>query len=72
MTDQLENYEVIVGNIGTVYMGPSQVTAHITFDEYVGMSISGYGRAAGEDVTIMFRGEPTREHLGHNREELSC
>ena len=57
-------YEVIVGNIGTVYDGNDLAEANRKFDTYVEQSKSGRGRAGGEDVTIMTNGEPTREFEG--------
>lgn len=70
-------FEVIVGNIGSVYWGESLREALATYWEYVSLSMDDYGRAGGEDVT-MFRysvgyqtsieheyvGERTREELG--------
>jgi hypothetical protein len=46
-------YEVIVGNIGTVYQGSSVTEAKKLFDEYKQLSIDNYGRAGGESVTLM-------------------
>ena len=56
-------YEVLVGNIGNVYSG-NGTEARRVFADYVKQSKSGYGRAAGEDVTIMRDGEPWKEHQG--------
>ena len=55
-------YQVIVGNIGTVFSGNDVVQANRDFDEYVSQSQTGRGRAAGEPVTFMVDGEPTREY----------
>ena len=57
-------YEVIVGNIGTVYSGSSNLEASKVYASYVKDSKAGYGRAGGESVTLMHNGEPEREHLG--------
>lgn len=63
-------YEVIVGNIGTVYSGPSRGLARATFDDYANQSCAGYGpcaeygRAADESVTMTEDGEPILEHFG--------
>ena len=57
-------YEVIVGNIGTVYSGNSKSEAVNTYNGYVDQSVGGRGRAGGEDVTMMADGEPYREHFG--------
>lgn len=55
-------YEVIVGNIGTVYSGPSKSAAERDFEGYVRQSREGYGRAANEPVTLMCAGEPVKEY----------
>ena len=55
------DYEVIVGNIGTVYRGTSFAAAQKNFATYREQSQSGYGRAAGESVTLMRDGEVIRE-----------
>lgn len=47
------NFQVIVGNIGTVYYGASKRDAIREYNEYVDISLSGYGRAAGETVTLI-------------------
>lgn len=59
-------WEVIVGNIGTVYSGTNGFEANTTFQTYVGQSNSGYGRAGGEDVTLMKDGELHRQFEGEN------
>jgi len=59
-------FEVIVGNIGTVYRGSNFMQASCKFAEYVKQSKTGYGRARGEDVTLMHNGEPRKEHAGSN------
>lgn len=55
-------YTVTVGNIGTVYSGPSKRQASMDYQEYVTQSKSGYGRAAYESVTLDKDGETIREH----------
>lgn len=57
-------YEVVCGNIGSVYSGPSAKEATEKFRAYVDASKSQYGRAAGESVTLFKNGEPIREHVG--------
>lgn len=57
-------YEVIVGNIGTVYSGGSLRLALKHFTEYRSQSETGRGRAGGEDVALMTDGEITTEHTG--------
>ena len=58
------HYEVVVGNLGTVYSGRDKKKAQIDFDEYVSMSKTGYGRVAGEPVTMFCDGEPCQNHEG--------
>lgn len=69
MCDHSRTYEVIVGNIGTVYTGNKYAEALAEFAEYQRQSIGGEGRAGGEDVTIMRDGEPYREHAGKRQAE---
>lgn len=57
-------YEVIVGNIGSVYYGGNLSRANAIFNTYVDQSNSGYGRASGESVTLFDRGEIKKEHIG--------
>jgi hypothetical protein len=57
------NYEIIVGNIGSVYSGPSKREANRAFREYVDQSKSGYGRASGEEVTMFCDGETVKEYF---------
>ena len=57
-------WEVIVGNIGNVYCGPSEVQAKAKFTVYENQSRSLVGRAGGEDVTLLRNNEIVREHVG--------
>jgi hypothetical protein len=57
-------YKVIVGNIGTVCRTNSRMAAVERYGDYVLQSTIGYGRAAGEPVTLMRDGEPIKEHFG--------
>lgn len=63
------DYEVVVGNVGTVYRGRSLKKAMKVFADYVEASKRGApdgsaGRASGEDVTLLRDGEPHKEHVG--------
>ncbi len=60
------HFEVIVGNVGTVYSGYSRQEAERKYDTYAAISRSGVGRAGNEEVTLMVDGEPS---LTINREE---
>jgi len=57
-------YEVIVGNIGTVYQGSSKLFALRRFNEYRNLSDIGYGRASEESITMLTDDEITAEHIG--------
>lgn len=61
-------YEVIVGNIGTVYDGASMSAASETYRDYVMMSKSERGRAGGESVTMLKDGDIVREHAGSSED----
>lgn len=63
----ISEYEVVVGNIGTVYRGPDESMALKKFEIYVAQSEEGYGRASGESVTILKDGDVWREHMGAER-----
>ena len=55
-------YEVIVGNVGTVYKGSDATEAHRLYNHYVELSRTGAGRVAYEDVTLFLDGEPSEEY----------
>lgn len=57
-------FQVIVGNIGQVYDGSNFMEASAHFAEYVRQSKTGRGRAGGESVTLMHKGEIKREFVG--------
>lgn len=56
-------YEVIVGNIGTVYTGRDAKIARETMQEYIRQSKSGVGRAGNEPVTLLLNGEIFDEYV---------
>ena len=58
------HYEVVVGNIGTVYAGSSLDAALKMFREYKDQSLSGVGRAGREDVTVLKNGDVRWEFNG--------
>lgn len=66
-----DNYQVVVGNVGTVYDGPNKKRAESEFNAYKAISLTGKGRAGGGDVTILFTDGQTgnqdvlEEHAGH-------
>ena len=57
----MKSYQVIVSNIGTVYTGAQRPEAYRQFRRYQEAS-GGYGRAAGETVTLMVDGEIAKEY----------
>ena len=57
----MKKYQVIVGNIGTVYDGDDEVEAKKEYYSWIEQTERG-GRASGEPVTLMIDGEPTEEH----------
>jgi hypothetical protein len=60
----VSDHEVIVGNVGIVYDGQSDMEASYSFNEYRAQSREGYGRAAGESVTWLRDGEIYKEYIG--------
>jgi len=58
----MNKYQVIVGNIGTVYDGNWAIMAKKVYKEYYEQSKDGYGRAAGESVTLWVYGEPIEDN----------
>ena len=60
----VNDYEVVVGNIGRVYSGKNGFTANNTYQTYVGQSKRGRGRAAGEQVVLFKNGQIVKEHYG--------
>ena len=68
VADSKESHEVHVGNIGMVHSGSNHKEAEGHYNNYVGLSKSGHGRAGGESVTWMKNGNIHKEHQG-SREE---
>jgi hypothetical protein len=59
-----ENYEVVVGNIGSVHEGSDREEAEDVFFEYVEQSKKRFGRASGEDVALFKEDDIIAEHVG--------
>lgn len=57
-------YQVIVGNIGTVYDGTNGFTAIKEYNSYIGLSKAPFGRASGETVTLFKNDEIYKEFIG--------
>ena len=62
-------YEVVVGNIGTVYFGECKREAFRKYREYVENSLAGYGRGGNEIVTLFQDREIIKEHFPLSFEE---
>ena len=60
----MSEYQVIVGNIGTVYDGPNPIEANKVYGTYKSLSQCDVGRASGESVTVLRDGEIQHEHIG--------
>lgn len=63
-------YQVLVGNIGTVYEGNKFFEANKVYNDYVRLSKQKFGRAAGEDVTWLKGEYIYREHAGWRNSNL--
>lgn len=55
-------YEVVIGNIGTIWTGATLKNALREFHGYRLVSQSGKGPAGGEDVTLFKDGELVKEY----------
>ena len=65
----MKSFQVVVGNIGHVFDGSNYMQARAAYAEYVRQSKSGYGRAAGEPVTLFHKGEIKAEYFAPNTED---
>jgi hypothetical protein len=57
------NFQVVVGNIGTVYSGNQLRVALETYRDYRKLSKEERGRAGGEPVTLFHNNEIMREYI---------
>lgn len=62
-------FQVIVGNVGTVYAGASFTSAVSTYNHYVQYSRSSGSRVTGQPVTMMRAGEIDRDYHPEPEEE---
>lgn len=60
----MNNYTVLVGNIGMVLDCQNKAEAEATYREYVSQSKTGVGRAGGETVSFFKNGELFKEYIG--------
>ena len=65
----MARYQVVVGNVGTVYDGDDRQESRMKFTGYRSMSKGDYGRASGESVYLMDDGEIVLEFVG--REDIN-
>lgn len=56
-------FEVVVGNIGTVYTGHNRKQAIASYNTYVEKSVLNESRCGGESVYLLTNGEIEREHI---------
>lgn len=57
MDESLNTFEVVVGNVGTVYRGDDFGEAVGTYSEYRELSQIGYGSVSGESVALFEGGD---------------
>lgn len=60
----MNTYQVIVSNVGTLYDGPNEAEAQAVYKQASEGSHNVIGRGAGEDVTLIYKGEPSIEYIG--------
>ena len=66
-------FEVVVGNIGSVYAGNNYLRASSKFANYTKASKANFGRASGESVVLFHNGEIKKEYVGTLTEsECDC
>lgn len=56
-------HAVVVGNLGTVYLGDSEVIAYRFYAHYCTLSKAPHGRASGEPVTQFDGDDIKREYV---------
>jgi len=62
---EMHMYDVVVGNVGTVFSGTSKREALLTFKIYCDHSKYGTsGRCYGENVTLFYSNEILKEYIG--------
>jgi hypothetical protein len=65
----MTQWEVICGNVGTVYRGANGFEARQAFYGMRKASLAPCGRASGESVVLMRDGEIVQEHIGETEKE---
>lgn len=64
----MPQHEIIVSNIGSVFLGKNAHRAEKIFRAYRRASYAGVGRASNESVTWMRDNEIYREYLGNTHQ----
>ena len=64
ISEATARYEVIAGNIGSVYLGNDRAVARERMQTYIEQSKSNSGRAGGESVTLFRNDEIFDEYIG--------
>lgn len=62
-------FEVVVGNVGVVYRGASEVVARLEFGDFKALSQALQGMAANEAVTLIKDGEIVAEYMPYEEED---
>lgn len=62
-------FQVVVGNIGTVYDGNNFMQAQSKYSSYVKLAKAPHGRASGENVTFFHNDEIRAEYIGRLAKE---
>lgn len=57
-------WETIIGNIGTIYSGTNGFQAIKEYNQGIRLSKGNCSRASGEPVTLLKNGEIYKEYLG--------
>ena len=60
----MSEYQVVVSNVGTVYVGNVKETAKNMYEYYVKQSQESAGRASDEDVMLFNGTWLEKEHIG--------
>ena len=58
----MNTWEVIVDNVGTVFIGENGFNANKTYNECVSLSKEKYGRMSGDSVYLIKNGEINKEY----------
>lgn len=64
ISEATARYDVVVSNIGIVYIGNDRDKAKEIMQEYISISKADRGRAAGESVTLLRNDDIISEYVG--------